>query len=150
MLGNLYENIQIVKTNDIELLFDMYFKEVFPKIRQMIRERWKTGEMPNGNKIGIYSWYSYALFKQEINPLAGFRQVDLTLTGSLGQKITFGIMEVGEYEIFSTDNKYEGIIEKYGEYNFNISDSEKDEIANYITNKLINKIIEKAYYGKMF
>ena len=135
-----------ISEKDIKTLYNSYFKELFPQVRKMIKERWLKGITPDGGKIGAYRVVNYALFKQEINPLAGFYMVDLTLTGSLGDKISFLMLSDSEYEIFSTDSKYISIVEKYGDYNFNLSETEKNEIAKEITNKTILEIIKKTYY----
>ena len=131
---------------DLDLLFDNLFEEVFPKIKQAIRERWKRGEQPDGNIIGLYAVYSYKTFKEQINPLAkGF--VDLTLTGALGEKITFAMFGTAEYEIFSRDYKFGKIVEKYGDYNFNISEKERQKLAYDITKQITEKVIKNYYYN---
>lgn len=131
---------------DLDLLFDNLFEEVFPKIKQAIRERWKRGEQPDGNIIGLYAVYSYKTFKEQINPLGkGF--VDLTLTGALGEKITFAMFGTAEYEIFSRDYKFGKIVEKYGDYNFNISEKERQKLAYDITKQITEKVIKNYYYN---
>ena len=138
---------QSVTEITIQEVFQKYFNEIFPKIKQLIQERWKKGITPNGDKIGLYSWYSYALFKQEINPLADFGTVDLTLTGELARQITFVTMSENQYEIFSKDEKYNKIIQKYGDVNFNISENERDIVIKELTKKVVNEILNSAYYG---
>ena len=147
MIQNSYEHIAFkVSAGEIETFFYNEFERIFPLIKKSIKERWKTGQKPDGSRIGLYSWYSYSLFKEEKNPLAGFGVVDLTLTGSLGDKLTFGLLSENEYMIFSTDEKYRDIVEKYGEYNFNITDKERYNIVAEITKKVVNEIIKIAYY----
>lgn len=131
---------------DTNLLFDNLFEEVFPKIKDAIRERWKRGLKPDGNIIGIYASSSYAFQKNKQNSLAGIFKVDLTLTGALGKGLTLAFIDVAKYEIFSTDSKFTEIVQKYGEYNFNISDEEKTKLARDISIKITNQII-KNYYG---
>ena len=149
MLQSSFTNIanKLNVENDIEQYYNNEFKRIFPKIKKTIRERWKKGETPSGNKIGLYAWYSYSLFKEEMNPLAGFGIVDLTLTGNLGENITFGILSENEYQIFSIDEKYNHIIEKYGEWNFNITEQETEQIVQEITTKIVTELLKKAYYG---
>jgi len=147
MLQNHFEYIaKKVHPNEIDTYFYNYFNEVFPKVKQLIKDRWKKGQKPDGSKIGLYSCYSYSVFKEKLNPLAGFGIVDLTLTGGLGDKITFGLLSDTEYMIFSTDEKYNNIIEKYGDWNFNITQKERNEIVAEITKKVVNEILKIAYY----
>lgn len=141
----MYNKMQKPEIN-LDLLFDNLFEEVFPKIKDAIRERWKKGEKPDGNIIGIYASSSYAFEKNKQNSLAGMFKVDLTLTGALGKGITIAFIDVGKYEIFSTDSKYSEIVQKYGEYNFNISETEQKKIAFDISTKITNKLIQ-YYYG---
>ena len=135
-----------ISEKDIESLYNTYFKELFPQVRKTIKERWLRGKTPDGGRIGAYKVVNYALFKKEKNPLAGFYMVDSTLTGSLGNKITFLMLSESEYEIFSTDEKYNDIVEEYGDYNFNLREDEKTEISKQLTNKTILEIIKKSYY----
>jgi len=118
------------------------------EIRQTIRERWLLGKDPLGYAIGIYSksdiGAEYAFFKNKINPKAGLGNVDLTLTGALGKKIR--LVEVSNgFEVISTDEKFEAIKEKYGDYNFNLSESERKELFDEILLTILTQAINKAY-----
>lgn len=98
-------------------------------IRNNIRNRWLKGLRPDGSIIGEYASESYAEDKFKQNRLAGFGNVDLTLTKSLGEKIEIGGFQ-NEYEIFSKDRKYDEIVDKYGEDNFNITPEQEEELLN--------------------
>jgi hypothetical protein len=117
-------------------------------IRKKIRDRWLLGKDPDGNEIGIYSksqiGAEYAFFKNKINPLAGVGNVDLTLTGALGKGIKVKLAS-NNIEIFSTDSKFDEIAEKYGDYNFNLSDAERDILFDKIGGIVLNKVINKTY-----
>lgn len=114
-------------------------------IRQRIRERWLKGLKPDGSIIGEYASESYAEDKFSMNRGAGFGNVDLTLTKSLGQKIEMGGFQ-DEYEIFSKDRKYDEIVDKYGEDNFNITPEQEkellDKVMAYALNEALNQIYE--------
>jgi hypothetical protein len=113
-------------------------------IRKTIRNRWKLGKTPEGGVIGLYRSEIYADYKYGENPNAGFGNVDLTLTGALGRGIRIsGFNE--EYEIYSEDSKYEDIKDKYGEYNFNISEQEQIELFKRIVNAVNLKILQETY-----
>lgn len=106
------------------------------------------GKDPDGNEIGVYSrsqiGAEYAFFKNTINPLAGVGNVDLTLTGALGKGIK--VKPLGEsFEVFSTDSKFDEIADKYGDYNFNISEDEKKVLFDKIMAQVLNDIMDKSY-----
>jgi len=113
-------------------------------IREKIRSRWLLGKKPDGSLIGLYRSEDYAEDKYQLNNAAGFGNVDLTLTGALGR----GIQITGfndEYEIFSTDRKYTDIVEKYGYYNFNISEDERKELFDKILVVVLNDVMNNTY-----
>lgn len=97
------------------------------KIVEGIRRRWLFGKDPNGGIIGNYRSSSYRMFKVGINSL-GNGNVDLTLTGALGRGLTIKKKGNKEYEIFSTDSKFDKISDKYGIENFNMSKEQMTEL----------------------
>lgn len=109
-------------------------------IRKLIKERWLLGNDPDGNVIGYYRSTAYRFFKQQRNPRAA-GDVDLTLTGALGDGIrvhTYGT----KFEIFSTDAKFDDIVKRYGDYNFNITDEEKEALFNEIGGEVLIKMYD--------
>ena len=134
---------------DFDYFFDRFIESKTPDIRKSIKERWLLGKNPEGDIIGYYSFKdqnAYAIYKfQEVSSLAGLQVVDLTLTGSLGDKITLDPIDNGEYIIYSRDVKYNKIVEKYGEYNFNLSDFEKEQIINSILPYLIKEMYKNIF-----
>lgn len=113
-------------------------------IRKTIRNRWLLGVDPDGNKIGVYRSGEYAEFKGGLNSKAGFGQVDLTLTGALGR----GIKVKGfndQIEVFSTDEKFDDIASKYGDYNFNLSEEKKKELFDEVMATILNKVMKETY-----
>lgn len=130
--------------NLIEDYIDIEFHKEEGWIKSTIRNRWALGKRPDGSMIGLYASEEYAREKYQQNTSAGFGNVDLTLTGSLWKGIQISGFN-NEYEIFSKDSKYEEIVDKYGEYNFNISDSEKKQLFTKIENKVLIEILDKTY-----
>jgi hypothetical protein len=116
------------------------------RIRQMIKDRWLLGQDPDGNAIGVYSSSSmgaeYAFFKNRINPNAGVGNVDLTLTGALGDGIRVRTYGTKFIEIFSRDWKFGEIVKKYGEYNFNITDEQKEALFDEIGGEILTKMYD--------
>lgn len=136
------------ETQNISKYFADNFYTFEADIRELIKKRWKTGKKPNGGVIGIYKSVDYALFKKQKSD-APFRVVDLTLTGSLGNKIEVELFnaEKGIFEVYSTDIKFQSIVYKYGLDNFNLTEIETEKIINEVTN-LVYKTIIKKVYGK--
>lgn len=113
-------------------------------IRQKIRDRWALGLKPNGDIIGLYRSEDYAEEKYRQNSKAGFGNVDLTLTGSLWRGIQISGFN-DEYEIFSSDSKYDEITDKYGDYNFNITEEEKQHLFDKILVNVLMDVMDKSY-----
>lgn len=113
-------------------------------IRESIKDRWDLGKRPDGSIIGLYRSEEYARDKYNKSNSAGFGNVDLTLTGSLWRGIQISGFN-GEYEVFSTDSKYEDIADKYGYYNFNLSEEERNFLFDKILVTILNRVINKTY-----
>lgn len=96
-----------------------------------IRRRWLFGKDPNGNIIGNYRNRYYEMFKVGFNSRAG-GNVDLTLTGALGRGLTVSKKSDSQYEIFSTDSKFESISLKYGIENFNMDQQQTTELFDML------------------
>lgn len=116
-----------------------------PKIKSLIKERWKQGLRPNGTKIGRYFSGKYASEKSKQNPQAGFGNVDLILSGSLVNNIDVLLKNNSIFEVISRDDKFWKIAEKYGDDNFNLSDEQTEIIFKEIENEIINKILDKLW-----
>lgn len=86
----------------------------------------------------------YKAYKMTINPLAGGR-VDLTLTGALGDGLTIKKVTGVEFEIFSADEKYKKIGNKYGFEEFGITDLEWYDLEQEIFNFAIETMINRTY-----
>jgi hypothetical protein len=113
-------------------------------IKQTIRSRWSLGKKPDGSIIGLYASEEYARDKFRESSSAGFGNVDLTLTGSLWKGIQISGFN-DEYEVFSKDSKYDEIVDKYGEYNFNISETEKKILFDRILVNILTSVMNKTY-----
>jgi hypothetical protein len=128
----------------IQDLIDYQLHENESWIRETIRSRWALGLKPDGSIIGLYAGEDYAREKFSKNSSAGFGNVDLTLTGSLWKGIQISGFK-NEYEVFSKDSKYDEIVDKYGEYNFNISEDEKKILFDRIMANILTEVIRKTY-----
>jgi len=101
------------------------------QIVEGIRRRWAFGKDVNGGIIGRYRNQDYRAFKVSTNPRAG-GNVDLTLTGALGQGLTIRKAGDKKYEVFSTDYKYERIAIKYGIEQFNLDSQQQEELFDML------------------
>jgi hypothetical protein len=84
-------------------------------IIQRKQDELKSGSSSKeGEIIGEYASESYAIFKERKNPLAG-GTVDLILTGSTKNNLKVISLGNGEFELESTDIKWNSLVEKYGD-----------------------------------
>lgn len=121
--------------------------EIRENIKNTIKDRWLNGGSVNGGKIknlntgGGYSQLSYKNMKLVKNPKAA-GDVDLTLTGALGDAITLIKTESNDFEIISNDTKYLEIGNKYGFDEFGLTAEETifymKLLEDLINNKLFN------------
>lgn len=92
---------------------------------QRLKERkideFRRGKRPDDTLIGFYRDVHYAIFKQEINPLAG-GDVDLILTGSFTNQMRVEKVAPTRYTFNSSDSKTPMLVGKYGEDIMGIND----------------------------
>lgn len=113
-------------------------------IIRLVKNRLKYGQSVDGGKVGTYASEEYAAMKHQQNPLAGFGNVDLFLTGSLSDDIT--VIKKGErFEILSTDEKYSKIANKYGAEEFGLTEDQLQEFLHECYISSLNTIINKTY-----
>lgn len=136
--SKLNSSTQNIESEILSLLVD---REA--EIREFIKSRWKLGKRPDGSLIGFYRDVDYAIFKQQINSVAG-GDVDLTLTGSLGDKIKVILQSKG-IEIYSDDWKFEQISTKYGIDNFNITEEQENKLLDEIMKEVVNNIMSRVW-----
>ena len=113
------------------------------KITNNVVKRWEIGRGVNGGKIGEYRSSEYKAFKVSKNPRAN-GSVDLTLTGSLGDKIF--INPIGDlFEIKSKDYKFMDIGNKYGFEQFNLTSSETNELIQELYYKVMEEYTKNVW-----
>lgn len=116
-LGKLRDGLKRITLREAQgLTSDIILSDI--NILTTKANEFKRGENPDGSTIGEYSnspiGQEYRSFKLQLNPLAG-GTVDLTLTGALRDGLTTEYLGKGLYIIFSQDNKWEELKEKYGD-----------------------------------
>lgn len=106
------------------------------------------GESVLGGFIGDYSssqmGRDYRAYKMSINPRAK-GQVDLTLTGALGDGLTIKKITQTDFKIFSVDEKYNKIGSKYGFDEFGLTDLEWYEMQTELLAFAIENAIKLTY-----
>lgn len=96
-----------------------------------------------GEKIGEYKNPLYAEAKHRFNPLAGFGNVDLRLTGSFYAE-QYVLVKTDEFVMDSSDEKADALTKKYGDDIFGLSpDYEAEYIDNYLEPVLIDNVSKK-------
>lgn len=134
--------------SSIEILIDNLIMLNQGIIVREIWQRWEKGQSVDGGVIGKYSntplGQAYAKLKNQMNPLAGFGNVDLNLTGSLSENLTIK-KESGNYKIFSTDEKYLKIGKKYGFDEFGITEDEMLDFLTEMYSTATETILTKIY-----
>jgi hypothetical protein len=144
-----YIELEYKETQAMKALFESIIgkciAETEDEIREAIKFRWLKSNSVHGGKIkdsstGMgYSRLSYKALKIKINPSAG-GNVDLTLTGSLGNKIEIIKSGSGDYEIISTDSKYNAIGNKYGFDEFGLDQHEMIAFMKVLEYRISNKL----------
>lgn len=109
-----------------------------------IKRRWLFGKDPNGGRIGEYRSSDYKAFKLTANSRAG-GYVDLTLTGALGNGLTIRRKGTLDYEIISTDWKFQHIALKYGLEQFNLDQEQRTELFELLEYTLLEEFIDNVW-----
>jgi len=94
-------------------------EETKDQYKELQKKQMLKGEAKYG-RIGKYRSKSYAARKAMINPLPGFGNADLKLTGSFQEKILVEV-QAKSVVIKSTDSKAASLIKKYGDKIFGLN-----------------------------
>lgn len=124
-----------------------------PEVIKMVKNRLRYGQGVNGGTIGgdrekaNYGYYKnmdYASEKHKQNPLPGFGKVDLFFNGNLSDDIT--LKKVGDsFKVYSTDDKYVKIADKYGAEEFGLTDEQMQEFLHELYLTVMEQLINKVY-----
>jgi hypothetical protein len=129
-----------------------FIDEVLSTMSDMSREladqnrlQLKKGQTAKGGKFNEYASDTYASMKNRMNPLPGFGNPDLFLTGKFASEIRL-IVSLSEGDMGSTDTKESKLESMYGADNiFGLNDESLGEVKNDFANKLVDNI--KANIG---
>lgn len=116
-----------------------------------IWQRWEKAQSVDGGYItnqktgsSVYASEEYAIFKNQMNPLAGYGHIDLTLTGGLSENLTIK-KDNNKYKIFSTDEKYNKIGKKYGFKEFGLTEAEMIQFLEELYLVSVSSILTQIY-----
>lgn len=137
----LLNSLRSVRSESVQT-FDVKFLAEKDRVKRFIKERWLEGKRPDGSLIGEYHSLFYADEKYKMNSQAGFLNVDLTVTGDLGNRIDLSLVPDG-IEVFSTDEKFNKIFDKYGGDNFNITDEQTETLIDEISSATVEELYLK-------
>lgn len=122
------------------------------KLKELKINEFERGLLPDDTKIGQYSktplGQDYAVYKNRVNPLAGFGYVDLMLTGSFTNRLFLKSYGNRLFEFGSTDNKTGNLLGKYGNEIMGLNKETFEErqknvyriTLSYEIQKILNKI----------
>lgn len=104
------------------------------------------GENVEGKKIGKYKNMDYIRKKANMNPLAGYGNVDLKLTGEFQRNMNIRFF-ADSFVLFSNDSKAEDLVSKYGPTIFGLNAGFIKDFAEVYLNEELTKQIHKRIYG---
>lgn len=104
------------------------------------RKQLKLGQDSKGLLLSPeYALFDYALRKNLQNPLAGFGNPDLFLTGAFQRGFYATVGFTGIYTLDSSDSKSAGLERKYGSYIFGVNTQNIETYAQEIFYPLFKK-----------
>lgn len=104
------------------------------------------GENVDGKKIGKYKNPNYARKKYNMNPLAGYGNVDLRLEGEFQRNINVRFF-AESFVIFSVDWKAEKLLDAYGQAIFGLNAGFIKDFSQVYFAAEMQRQIEKNIYG---
>lgn len=136
---SLIKKFEQLNTDDIAVESIDETKEEI-KVKQ--KDQLLYGLKADGTKIGRYRNNKYAAKKYALNPLAGFGNVDLRLTGELHREIFVDVRD-NTLVIDSADEKTGSLINKYGDP-FGLGSERRAEYINETLRKVFIDNIKKV------
>ena len=107
-------------------------------IVELQKDQLMHGENMLGESIEPeYASFSYAKFKNRINPRAGFGTPDLRFTGAFYDAF---FLDDDDLEVYSRDPKVEILIAKYGGYIFGLNEDSIERYRHCFREKLKGKV----------
>lgn len=116
-----------IEKADIGKVITESMEKAEPLIADRQRAQMLEGLNSKGQKIRRYRSNAYAKMKHAMNPVPGFGNWDMYLTGALSKSI-YAEVRGDAVIIDATDPKTQGLVEKAGEIVFGLNKSTKAEL----------------------
>lgn len=144
MIDNIVNRIRSITESNLYNWVEEYIEANKSKLITDIQNRLKRGDSVHNvnDVIGEYKSVAYRMFKERMNPLAG-GSVDLFLEGDLQRFLTIEKRSKNIFKIYSKDDKYKMLANKYGKEQFGLTEEQNTELMINIHTYLIEKIFEK-------
>lgn len=113
-----------------------------PKLIQEKVKELKSGELPDGSRIGYYRNQAYRNYKKSLNPLAS-GTVDLILTGSFTRQLFVDDIRPSLFRFDSRDDKSGMLESKYGRDIWGLSEARWREMEKAYAVELVKFIKQK-------
>ncbi len=128
MLTKLINNLEEI-VNNLNPILAESVSNTDSALLDVHADQLKHGKSGSGERIGKYKNKQYRRKKFDMNPLAGYGNVDLKLTGEF-QRERRVVVFSDSYAITSLDSKTDQLVEKYGDIIFNLSPVYQKQYVN--------------------
>lgn len=135
----IFEFANLVKNLNIDKLVDEVIEQNIPELLDLNTGQLSVGKNSEGQKVGEYSTDLYADFKKAIGSQAPSGDVDLKVSGDFFEGFK-ALIKPKVIEIFSDDEKAEGLEERYGSEIYGLTDENLDEWIEQLKVELIERI----------
>lgn len=142
-INALIRNLEAI---DMEQVIGEALEQTIEQHKIRLQNQMLHGEAKTG-KIGKYRSLSYAARKVLINPLAGFGNVDLKLTGSFQDLIEIKVDGAGT-NTTSADEKAEELRHKYGDEIYGLNKQNKSDYSLEDMGPVATRIIKAKIHKK--
>ena len=144
MIDNVLNRIKSITESNLYTWVEEYIESNRSRLVRDIQNRLKRGQNVHdiNDVIAEYASEAYAMFKERMNPLAE-GSVDLFLEGDLHRFLTIEKKSKNIFKIYSKDEKYKMLANKYGKEQFGLTEEQNTELMINIHTYLIEKIFEK-------
>ena len=124
-----FEMNERVQSIDIDKIIEEAFFNNEAELIDILQEnQLKRGLDGAGDKIGQYKDYGYADMKANMNPLPGYMNVDLKLTGDFYSGMALE-RSGSDFQVRSSDEKASRLEKKYGVWMYSLTNENAGEFA---------------------
>lgn len=137
---NLPDFVENFVNIDFEELINEAIEDNEAELIDSLQDQLQHGFDQSGSRIGEYSTKEYATIKTQMNPLAGFGNIDLKLEGDFYRDMFLEKIEK-DFQIRSSDYKNDKLERQYGKEIFGLMDENLGKVSqDYVLESLLEKI----------